>query len=214
MVLNGFDDDDGVVNHESNGEHKAEERKGVNRKTKRGKDDERADEGDWNRQQRDQCGAPALEKDEDNDHDKPERFKKRVHDLANADGDSLRGVERDAVRDAWRKGRGKLLDASSNSGSSLYRIGARQLIDGHDAGGRLVVAAGESIGLIAQFDSRDVFQVKNRAIGIGPEDDVAKLLRLDQSALGTNRVGELLSLRNRLSANLAGGVDVVLGLDG
>ena len=78
MVLDRFDDDDGVVNHQADGKHEAEKRKRVDRKAERRKDDERADERNRNRQQRDESGAPALKKDEDDDDDKAERFKQRV----------------------------------------------------------------------------------------------------------------------------------------
>ena len=213
MVLNSLDHDDGVVDHQANGKHKSEQRKRVDGKSERGKDDERADERNRNRQQRNESGAPALKKDEDDDDDKAERFKQREHDFANAGRHGLRGVERDAVRDARREGGGELLDALVYRGRSLYGIGSGQLIDRHHACRRLVVAAGNSIGLVAKLDARNVAQVKNRAIGIGAKNDVAELLWLDQPALRANRVGELLPLRDRLSANLAGRIDVVLRLD-
>ena len=65
-----------------------------------------------------------------------------------------------------------------DSGRSLDGIGARQLIDRHDAGRRLVVACRDAVGLVAQLDASNVAQVKNRAVGIGAKNDVAELFRL------------------------------------
>ena len=188
MVLDRLDDDDGVVDHQANGKHKAEERKRVDGKSQRRKDDECADERNRNSQQRDERGAPALEKNEDDDDHQAKRFKEREHDLVDAGRNRLGGIERNAVGDARRESGGEFLHALVNGSRSLNRIGARELIDGHDAGGRLVVAGGDSVRLIAELDARDVAQVKNGAIGIGAEDDVAKLLGLDQAALRANRV--------------------------
>ena len=48
------------------------------------------------------------------------------------------------------------------------------------------------------------------AVRIGANDDFAKVLCVQQTALRANRVGELLAARHRLGANLAGGVHGVL----
>ena len=213
VVLDGFDHDDGVVHHEADRQHEAEERQRVDGKPKRRKDDERSDERDRNRQQRNERGAPALKEDEDNDDHEAERFKQREHNLVNAGGDRLGGIERNAVGDAGRESGREFLHALVDGGRGLDGIGPGQLVDRHDAGGRLVVAAGDAVRLIAQFDARYVAEVQDGAIGVGAEDDVAELLGLDQAALRAHRVGELLALRNGLAADLAGGVHVVLGLD-
>ena len=111
MVLDGLDDDDGVVNYQADGEHKAEERKRVDGEAERRENDEGSNERDRNSQQRNERGAPALQEDEDDKDNEAERFEEREEDLANARGNSLGGVERNAVSDAWRKGGGKLLHA-------------------------------------------------------------------------------------------------------
>ena len=79
--------------------------------------------------------------------------------------------------------------------------------------GRLVVAGGDGVGLLAQLDAGDVTEVQDGAIGVGAKDDVAELFGLDQAALRPHGVGKLLALRDRLAADLAGRVHVVLGLD-
>jgi hypothetical protein len=86
-------------------------------------------------------------------------------------------------------------------------------IDGHDARGRLVVAGRNGVGLLAQLDAGDVTEAHDGAVGVGADDDGAKLLGLYQAALCPHGVSKLLALRDRLSTDLAGGVYVVLGLD-
>ena len=55
--------------------------------------------------------------------------------------------------------------------------------------------------------------MQHGAIGIGADDDVAELLGGHQASLGAHRVGELLPGGDRLAADLAGGIDIVLGLE-
>ena len=108
---------------------------------------------------------------------------------------------------------GELGHALRDELADLDRVGAGQLIDRHDSGRCTVVARGQVVGLRAELDARDVAQVKNGAVGVGADDDVAELLRRDEAALRANRVGELLPVGHRLPADLAGGVHVVLRLE-
>lgn len=43
VVFDGFDDDDGVVNDEADGEHEAEQRQRIDREAEQGEDHERPD---------------------------------------------------------------------------------------------------------------------------------------------------------------------------
>ena len=103
MVFHGLDNDDGVVDHQANGENKTEQRERVDGKSERRKDDECSDERDRNGEQRNQSSSPALEKDEDDEDHEAKRLKERQQYLVDAGRDSLGGVQRHAVRDAWRK---------------------------------------------------------------------------------------------------------------
>src|SRR5207248_2209871 len=71
-----------------------------------------------------------------------------------------------------------------------------------------------AVDLRAEFDARDVPEPYGRAVGIEAHDDVAELLGRDQAPLCPHGVGELLPLRRRLPAELAGRVYRVLLLDG
>ena len=87
------------------------------------------------------------------------------------------------------------------------------MIDCHHARWGLVIASRNSVCLVSKLDAGNVVKVQDRAVRIGAENDVSKFFRLDQASLRADGIGELLALRNRLAANLAGGVHIVLGLD-
>src|SRR5258708_12674463 len=103
MMLLCHNDDDGIVDDQANGKHKAEERESVNGETERRENDEGADERDRNGEQRNERGAPALKKNEDDEYDQAKRFKKRQQDFLDAGGDGLRGVQQPPVRPAPTK---------------------------------------------------------------------------------------------------------------
>src|SRR5260370_21692077 len=166
---------------------------GVDGKAKRRKDDEGADERDRYSQEGDESCAPALQKDEDDEDDQAEGFQKCIDDFANAGRYRFGCIEWNGVTYAGRKGGRQLFHARSDRGRSFNGIRARQLIDGHHARGRLVVASRKSISLVAKFDAGDVPQVQDRAVRVGTEDNVAKFLWSYQTPLLANRVGELLT---------------------
>ena len=103
VVLDGFDDDDGVVHDEADGEHEAKERKRIDGEAEQREDDERADEGDRHGEQGNESGAPALQKDVDDEDDEGERFEQRVDDLFHARGDGASGIEADLIVEILRE---------------------------------------------------------------------------------------------------------------
>ena len=69
VMLDRFDDDDGVVDDQADGEHEAEERERVDGEAEQREKHERADQRNRHGQQRDQRRAPALQEDEDDEDD-------------------------------------------------------------------------------------------------------------------------------------------------
>ena len=63
MALDGFDDDNSVINHKTNCEHKAKERECVDREAESRKYHECADERNRYSRKWDQRCAPALQED-------------------------------------------------------------------------------------------------------------------------------------------------------
>ena len=87
------------------------------------------------------------------------------------------------------------------------------MVEGQDGAGLAIQAPLEGVGLGPQFDAGHVFQADQRAVRISPEDDLFKLLRTLQPALGSDGVGVFLAFGGRLRPHLARGVDGVLLLD-
>ena len=64
VVLHDLDHHDGVVHHQADGQHQAEQREGVDGEAKEREQGERADQRDRHRQQRNERRAPALQEEE------------------------------------------------------------------------------------------------------------------------------------------------------
>ena len=73
--------------------------------------------------------------------------------------------------------------------------------------------ADDGVVLRAQFHAGDVLDPHDAAVGSGADDDLLELLGRCQPSLRPDRVGELLPLRRRLAADLAGRIHGVLRLD-
>ena len=90
VMLNSLDHNDGIVDDDTDREDKTEERERVHREAKEREESECADERYGHRQQWNDRGAPPLKKDEYDQDDQHQGFKKRVLDLVHA----LRHCER------------------------------------------------------------------------------------------------------------------------
>ena len=97
VVLHDLDDHDGVVHHQADGQHQAEERQRVDGEAEQREQRERADQRHRHRQQRDERRAPALQEDEHHDDDEHDGLDQSVLDFLHALGHRQRRVERDHV---------------------------------------------------------------------------------------------------------------------
>src|SRR5262245_5726270 len=102
-MLYGFDDDDGVVDDETDRQHQAEQRQRIDREAEQRKDQEGADQRDRHGEQWNERRAESLQEDEHDDDDEDQRFEQRLDDLLDALGHRQRRVERDDVVEVGRK---------------------------------------------------------------------------------------------------------------
>src|SRR5437016_1381006 len=97
VMLDGFDDDDGIIDDEADGQHETEQRKGIHREPEYREERKGANEGDRHGEQRNERGAPALQEDEDDHDDEDEGLNQRVLDFHHALRHGERGIETDSV---------------------------------------------------------------------------------------------------------------------
>ena len=82
-----------------------------------------------------------------------------------------------------------------------------------EAGSRLTVNFRHHVVVFAaQLDTRDVFQMDHRTVGVHPQRYLTKLLRILQAGLRDDRGVQLLARHRRRSSKLAGGNLIVLHL--
>jgi len=182
VVHDGLDDHDRIVHHDADGEHQAEQREHVDGEPEDGEEDEGADERHRHRHERDERSPPVLEKDEDHEDDEPTGLEQRVNDLGDALGHRQRGVERHEVLHVA----GEALRETGHFGldpvGDVERVGPRNLEHGNDGRRRAVVASDRVVEHRAEFDPGDVLQPDLRPVRVGPDDDVAEFLFVQQTA--------------------------------
>ena len=176
VPLDVFHDDDGIVHDNADGQHQAEEREIVDRKAQREHHGEGADQRHRHCGQRDDGGAPGLEKQDDDQHDQQRGLQQRMHDrldrVAHEDG----GVIHHGVVHAVREVLLQLLHGAPHVGGELQGIGPGRLKDRQGYGGLVVEQRTQGIAVGAEFDAGHVPEQGLLAVGAGLEDDPAELL--------------------------------------
>ena len=155
-ALDIFDDDDGVVHEQTDGEHHAEHGQRVDRETKRGEHPEGAEQDDGHGDGGNQCSPEILQEQIHDEEDQCDGFDQSLDHVFNGEPHERRGVQRVLHFDARRKKRGQLRQARSHGGDGVERIGAGGEFDG-EGGARLAIEVSHRfITLAAEFNAGDV----------------------------------------------------------
>ena len=175
---------DGVVDHDADGEHEAEEREIVEGEAQGLQEGEGADQGDRDGDNRDDRSAPGLQEQQHDDDHKARRLVDRLEHLIHRFGDELRRIVDDPVFHPRGEGFRQLGHGRFEAMGCVERIGAGLLEDSQRHGGAAVEIAVDAIVLGRELDPRDVAQPRHPPVGIGIDDDIGELPRLDEAAQG------------------------------
>ena len=212
VVLNGLDDDDGVVHHEADGEHEPKQRQGINGEAEKREHHERADQGHRNCERRDQRGPEALQEDEDHDDDEDQRLDQGLDDLLHPLAHRESRVERRHVVEVGGKPGLHLVHQLCRPAHRFDGVGARELVDGDDDGGLAVQTAAPDVVLRPQLHAAHVPEPNHGAVRLGADHNVLEVGQACQAALRPHGERELLRGRGRVPADLPGRVDGVLSM--
>ena len=175
-MFDRFDNDDGVIHHQTDGQHQTEQRQRIDRKAQYREQHKRADQRYRHRQQRNQGRTPALQEQEHHDDDQHQRLEQGMHDLVDAFGDGQRGVQGDdviqVIGEAGLQFRHDLLRAVGG----FDGVGAGQLVQRHQGRWLAVQTSHHVIGLCAEFDAAYVLDTHDGARRVGSQHDVAEFL--------------------------------------
>src|SRR5829696_3612659 len=92
MMDHGFDDDDGIVHHDPDSQHKSEHGQGVNGKSEYREKDERSDKGNRDRDQRNDRRTQVLKEDKNNKSYEYKSLDKCFYDLVDRSFDRRSSV--------------------------------------------------------------------------------------------------------------------------
>ena len=118
-MFDGFDNNNGIVDDEADREDETKKRQRVDREAEERKQNEGANQRDRNRAQRNESRAPALQKNENNENNKRERFEQCLQNLVHPFRNRKRLIER---HDVFHVGRELLLCFRHELADSLSRL--------------------------------------------------------------------------------------------
>ncbi len=210
LGVDGFDDDDRVVDDDADGQDHREEGDQVDGEAHQLQDEEAADEGHRHRERRDERGAQVAQEHVDDERHQDERLEQGVQHLLDGGVDEAGDVVGDLVVHPRGERLLQLLERLLDLVDDLGRVGTGRLLEDHGGRGIAVDVGVEVEELRAELDAlvllvhlaralgprgrhADVSEAQDLPVRLGLQDDVRVLLRLVVAA----DVGEHVLLRLR-----------------
>ena len=213
MALDVLDHHNGIIHHDSDGQHHAEQRQGVNGEPEGLHARQSADEGDRHGHRGNQRRPPALQEQVHDEHDQHHRDSQRQSDLMDGDLDEAGRVIGDVVLHAGGKALGELIHLPLNALGSVERVGARRKERDEKRVGLAVPPSFQVVGLGAQLDLGHVLEADHVPVRERSDNHFLKVFHLRQAALRDHRDGELRAFGRGLPPDRAGGKIPVLLAD-
>ena len=188
-MLHRFYNNDSIIHHNADGQHKAEHCERIDRESQREKEREGPDNGNRNREERNQGCTPALEKKEDDQHDKGKGFKQRSDDFVDRHFYYRNGFEGYYIVNVFGKGFLQGLHCLVHALCNIQRIASGSLIDKQIRSAFAIDERVTGVAEFSQLDASDVVQVDERTLpGICPDNNIAKLLLGTQATVGEHGI--------------------------
>ncbi len=195
---------DGVIHHDADRQHQPEQAQGIEREAEQVEYAKGPDHRNRHRQQRNNRGAPGLQKQDHDQHHQGDRFQQRMHHRADGVAHEHGRVVRRGPLHVVREARRQLGHFSAHRVREIDGVGARRL-ENTDADRVLIVELrAQRIAAGAHLDTRHVAQPHQRAVVRGFQDDIAELLLVFEAARGVDREQKVGLFLQRFSAELTG----------
>ena len=180
IALDVFHHDDGVVHHDADGQHQAEQRQVVEREAEQLHHEEGADQRHRDRRERDDGGAPGLQEQHHHQHDQDDGLEDGRPDGVHRLLDELSGIVDDGVLEAGREALRQVVHRRLHRLRRRQGVGARPLEDA-DADGRVAVEIGvAAVVQRGQVHPADVLDADDGVLRL-LDDDVAELAGIDEA---------------------------------
>ena len=209
-----FKDNDGVVNHDADGQHQAEQGQSIDGVTESEHARERTHNGHGHGDARNQCGSPVLQEEEDDQEDQDHGFHEGMHHFVDGSADEVVRVNRDEQFHAFGKVLLQLVQFGEHAVARGDGVCAGQKPGTAGHGTHVVIPAVNGIVLTAQFHAGYILDENPRGIFTGFDDNVLEVLHFGQTPLGVELPGEERSLRRGGIAETSGRELRVLLLNG
>ena len=211
-ALDVFDNDDGVIDQNADGQHHAEHGHHVHRKAQHLHDRQRTQQTDGHNNGGNQGVTQILQEQEYHQEHQQNRFGQRLQHFADGHFNETRCVIRNGIFDIGRKTCRKLFQPFADRAGGFQRIGSRTQQHGRGNAVFAIDSGIENIALAADFHARHIAEFHLGTIGIGTQDDVTEFARIIQSPFDDQRCCQLLFGTARAATETAGGhLDVLCG---
>ena len=199
-----FEHHDGVVDHDADGQHHAEQRQGIDRKTERVHAGKSAHQRNRHRQRRDQRRSPILQEEENHQENQGHGFEQGFDHLDDRNPDEFGGIERNGISHPGREPCRQVRQAFFHFIGRIERVGAR-LQENADRHRGFAVPFGRKVVIArAELDPGHILQPHDGAVVRRPDDDFFEFLRRFEATARGHRIGEIHVFELGFGADAAG----------
>ena len=204
VSLDVFHHHDGVVHHDTDGQHQPEQAEGIQREAQQVENAEGTHHRHRHRDQRNDRRAPGLQEQNHHQHDQHHGFQQRLHHRTDRITHEDRRIVRCRPLHVCREARGQFVHFRAHHVRQIDGVRPRRLEDTNPDRVFIVQLGTQGIAPGAHFNPRHVAQADDRTILRCFQDNIAKLFFGMQAPLGVNGDQEVALFRQRLGAKLTG----------
>ena len=201
MVLDILNDDDRIIDNETDRKHHSKEGQCIDGKIQQHKCTECSNERYRYRKQRYKRCAPTLQKEEDNKHNKQQGLYKGMNNLCDGRIDVIRTVKDRLHLETGRECFLRILEYLAHLGKSCHRIRIGGQLNTETDGRITVEFCNNIVASFPGLNARNIFQADECTVLARSDDDIAELLRRRESSLHLASELLLLSVHRRHTAD-------------
>ena len=204
MMLDVLDDDDRIVDNEADCKHHRKECQRIDGEIQQNERAECTNERHRHGEQRDECRAPTLQKEEDDEHDEQQCLEEGMHNLLDGCVDVVCTVKDRLHLQSGREGLLRLLEDLAHLGKRNHRVRVGGQLNTKADGGIAVKFRNNTILTLPRLNACDILQTDKRTVLARGDDDVAELLGGRKSSLHLARELLFLPVLRRHAADRTG----------
>ena len=189
----------GIIHHDTDSENQSQQSQDIQREAENQHEAESTDQGYGHRDNGNQSGTPALQREEHHQYHKNQRLEQCFIYLVNRLRNISSHIKRYLVAHSFGEIRADFFHSLLHVVRHFHGIGSRKHIDAENGCVFAIDTAFRTVRRGFERYARHIAETDDRPVGIGTDHNILKLFSGTQTALRRNRNGDVEALHRLLS---------------